>query len=144
MKRRMGLLLILVAVCLGVSPAAADDFDGSKPLLCSLSSVAECTPEGPCTSTTPESVSLPLFVKIDLAAKAVLPARQTEGGRRSEIKFTERVGGRLILQGAEAGPEEQKRGRGWTATISEETGKLVLSVAAGDVGFIVFGACLPL
>jgi hypothetical protein len=140
----MGLLLILVAVCLGVSPAAADDFDGSKPLLCSLSSVAECTPEGPCTSTTPESVSLPLFVKVDLAAKAIVPARPSEGDRRSEIKVIEHVGGRLILQGAEGGPEEQKTGRGWTASVSEETGKMVLTVSAPDVGFVVFGACLPL
>jgi hypothetical protein len=109
-----------------------------------MSSVSECTPEGPCIPVTPESVSLPLFVKIDLAARAVVPARPGESERRSEIKVVERVGGQLILQGAEGGPEEQKVGRGWTASVSEETGKMVLTVSAPDVGFVVFGACLPL
>jgi len=144
MKRRMGLILILFAVCLGALPAAADDFDGSKPLLCSMFSVVECTPEGQCSNVTPESVSLPLFVKIDPAAKTVRPARQTEDNRSSEIKFVARVGGRLVLQGAEGGPEEQKRGRGWTASVSEETGRFVLTVSAEDVAFVVFGACLAL
>jgi hypothetical protein len=140
----MNLAFLAFGVFGAALPAGAQDFGSSKTLLCSMSSVAECTPEGPCTPVTLESVSLPPFVKIDLAAKAVVPAREGQGDRRSEIKFVERVGGQLILQGAEGGPEEQKVGRGWTASVSEETGKMVLTVSAPDVGFVVFGACLPL
>lgn len=142
--RRTIVVAALFALCLGALPAGADDLGGAKTLLCSVRSVSECSQEGPCTGVTPESVSLPLFLKIDLAGKSVMPAKPTEGSRRSEIKSVDRIGGRLILQGSDGGPEEEKRSMGWTASISEETGKLVLSVAGTDVGFVIFGACLAL
>ncbi len=142
--RRLSLIPILLSLCLGGLPAAAADFDGTKPVLCSLYAVTECPQDGPCASVTPESVSLPPFVKIDLAAKTVMPAKAAEVERRSEIRSLERIGGRVILQGADAGPADQKRALGWTASLSEETGKLVLSVAGDDVAFVIFGACLAL
>jgi hypothetical protein len=51
--------------------------------------------------------------------------------------------GKLILQGAEDGIENVRDGLGWTAAISEETGKFILTASGEEVAFVVFGACIP-
>lgn len=71
------------------------------------------------------------------------PARPIEGRPPTEIKRTERVDGKLILQGAEDGIENVRDGLGWTVAISEETGKFILTASGEDVVFVVFGACIP-
>jgi len=45
-----------------------------------------------------------------------------------------RVDGLLIVQGGE-------EGRGWSATIDEETGRMSAGVVGPDHVFAVFGAC---
>jgi hypothetical protein len=52
-------------------------------------------------------------------------------------------GGNLILQGVDEGIDKKREAVSWTATISEETGKFVLTAAGDQVAFAVFGACLP-
>jgi hypothetical protein len=54
----------------------------------------------------------------------------------------ERVEGKLILQGAEDGVENVRDGLGWTAAISEESGKFILSASGEEVAFVIFGACI--
>lgn len=53
------------------------------------------------------------------------------------IKNFARIDGGIIMQGVQADC-------GWTIRISEETGKMSASVAGGQVGFILFGACTAL
>jgi len=33
---------------------------------------------------------------------------------------------------------------GWTASVSEETGKMVVTAAGNEVAFIVYGVCMPM
>ena len=136
---------IAVLLLLSLSNTAhAGDFDGSKPVLCSVVKVIECTPEGGCREVTPESVAVPQFLSVDLEKKTVSPAGKSEGDRSSSIKRMERIGGKLILQGADEGIQDVRDSVGWTATISEETGRFVLTAAGDQEAFIVYGACLPL
>jgi hypothetical protein len=53
------------------------------------------------------------------------------------------MGGKLILQGADEGIEKVRDGLGWTAAVSEESGKFILTATGEDVAFVVFGACIP-
>ena len=39
--------------------------------------------------------------------------------------------------------KEVRDGAGWSMAISEETGKMVLTESGDQVGFVVFGACIP-
>lgn len=136
---------IAVLLLLSLSNTAhAGDFDGSKPVLCSVVKVIECTPEGGCREVTPESVAVPQFLAIDFEKKIVSPAGKVEGDRSSAIKRMDRIGGKLILQGVDEGIQDVRDGVGWTATISEETGRFVLTAAGDQEAFIVYGACLPL
>jgi hypothetical protein len=54
----------------------------------------------------------------------------------------ERIDGKLILQGAEDGIEDVRDGIGWTAAISESTGKFIFTASGEEVAFVVFGACI--
>ena len=45
-----------------------------------------------------------------------------------------RVGGSLVLQGAEGR-------RGWSLGIDEETGRLSGAIAGQDEGVVIFGVC---
>ncbi len=55
----------------------------------------------------------------------------------------ELVDGKLILQGAEDGYQSVRDGLGWTITIAEDTGRVVMTASGDKVAFVVFGACLP-
>lgn len=136
---------IAVLILLSLSNTAhAGDFDGSKPLLCSVVSVIESTIDNGCSAVAPESVALPQFLKVDFEKKSVRPARESDGDRNSVIKRMEHIGGKLILQGADEGIQDVRESIGWTAAISEETGRFVLTASGNEEAFIVYGACLPL
>lgn len=125
--------------------ASAGDFDGSKPLICSVVKVVECSPEGDCREVSPESVAVPRFLSVDFEKKSVMPAGKGDSGRSSSIKRMERMeGGRLILQGADEGIQDVRDSVGWTASVSEESGKFVVTASGDEVAFIVYGACTPL
>jgi hypothetical protein len=120
----------------------AADFDTSKPLLCSITDVKECTPDGGCQKRSLDEVAMPEFLKFDLHNKNVTPGTPIQGRQPTSIKQMERIEGKLILQGAEQGPDKVKDGLGWTAAISEENGKLIFTASGDDVAFVAFGTCV--
>jgi hypothetical protein len=142
----MGCLKVFIALVLilAAAPLAAQaaDFDGSKPLLCAVISITECTPNDGCQKTTIENAGMPQFLKFNPVQKTVTPAEPIEGRKPTQIERMERVEGKLILQGAEDGVENVHDGLGWTAAISEATGKFILTASGEEVAFVVFGACI--
>ncbi|HHT9111077.1 MAG TPA: hypothetical protein ACFYDZ_07975 [Candidatus Brocadiaceae bacterium] len=138
-------LSVFFVVCIFFIPrlSHAGDFDGSKPLLFSVKSVIECSPNGESRLVTAEEVNLPQFMIIDFNKKIITPLTESKGNSNTAIKRMESIDGKLILQGAEEGIEKIRNVIGWTASISEDTGKTVVTVSGDDVAFVVFGACLP-
>ena len=128
--------IMAAAVSLGSFPLAADDFDGSKPLLCASVDTVECDWTGECQQGTAESINAPLFFRIDFNEKMIRATRPDGTDLNTRIASVTADGGALILQGVE-------RGRGWSMEITGETGRMTLSAAGDRVGFIVFGACTP-
>ena len=132
------LLAILVTLCLGLLPrypVAAATYDGSVPFLCGLMTILECDDTGECQRRAAASVNLPQFVKVDAQQQKLLAA--DESGDSTPIERVERLDGRLLIQGGEGG-------RGWSAVVNEETGKLSATVVDETVAFIIFGACTML
>jgi hypothetical protein len=111
------------------SLAAAGPYDGSRPLLCAVDAIAECDSSGRCERHLPD-VNAPRFIRVDVAGKAIT----ADGNRRSPLGSTMHVDGELILQGGE-------NGRGWSATIDEETGRMAVALVDNDYTFSFFGAC---
>lgn len=129
---------ISMAIAIGLvpfPPLAVAKFDGSVPLLCAPIQVIECEAAGKCYDGTAESVNIPQFIKINIKEKMLSAAE--ESGKTAPIKYFERDNGRLIMHGGQGG-------RGWTAVISEETGKMSATISEDRVGFIIFGACTPM
>ena len=135
--------LVLMVVYVMPYSALAGDFDGSKPLLCSVISVVECTPGGECERGSAEDFDISQFLRIDFEKKTITGTSGSGVARTTGIERMEPVDGKLILQGAEDGVEDVRDGLGWSMAISEETGKMVLSASGDEVGFVIFGACTP-
>ena len=116
--------------------ALAGDFDGSKDLICATLRTVECGTTDACLVGTATDVNVPQFFSLRFSEKSIQATRPD--GSELDTKFGDTIqnGGRLIIQGEEGG-------RGWSASISEETGKIVVAVAGDDVAFSFFGACIP-
>jgi len=134
MKISRPLAVIVVTVMLLPAPSgimAAAKFDGSTPLLCVPVMVSECRVEGQCRRVTADGVDLPQFLEVDVKVRTVSSA---ESGRSAPVTAVDHINGNMVLQGAQAG-------RGWTMTISEETGKMSAAIASSAEGWVVFGDC---
>ena len=139
MSRMRTLVSGLATGLLGWSAAAAD-FDGSKPLLCTAKQVIECPVAAGCAQVRSEIVGLPDFWRVDVAGGRITATG--EDGRESAIENVEHIDGKLILQGAEDGVEGVRDGTGWSAAIDEASGKMVATAAGDAVAFVLFGACI--
>jgi hypothetical protein len=128
-------------VVLGMASSAQAVVDGSQPVLCDAADVIECVPGGSCQKVTAESAGMPRFLRIDFAAKQVTRAQPNGDDVTSEIERSETVDGRLILQGAEDGYKDVRDGIGWSLSIDQESGNMVLTGSGAEVAFVIFGAC---
>ncbi|MEJ2661841.1 MAG: hypothetical protein P8Z73_14110 [Desulfobacteraceae bacterium] len=141
MKRVFLICTILILICFLPFSAVAGDFDGSKTLLCCFTKILECVEYEDCQERTPEQVNLPRFVDINFTEKKISPSQGGEEARKTDIERLEHIDGKLIIGGAEDGVEGVTDGFGWSMAISEQTGRLALTVSGDQVGFIAFGAC---
>ncbi len=135
-------LFCTAGLCVVASMATADDFDGSKPLLCSTATLSECIPGGVCEQVTSESINAPDFLRIDFKKKTVsVDAPGQEDRPPSPIKSSTTIDEKLFLQGADDGVEGVRDGLAWSIAIDQNTGKMVLTASGDAVGFVIFGAC---
>jgi hypothetical protein len=138
MKTRVRTLAALTVGLAALLPAAPPSAwaaaDGSKPLLCAVSTIMECDGTGQCHRHTAfQHPDFPAFLRINVDARRITDGTRS-GGRTTEIRSASRLDGRLILQGGE-------NGRGWSATIAEDTGRMSAGVVADEFTFALFGAC---
>ena len=128
-----GLSVALACMALASPAVAAGKYDGSKPMLCAISAMSECTADGKCERSAPQAGNnLPTFVRVDVKGK--LLTDNDGSGRKSEIKVATVVDGQLMLQGVE-------NGKAWSMVIASEGGTFGASVVEDDGLFALFGHC---
>jgi hypothetical protein len=110
------------------------DFDGTKSLICAVLEDFDCIPGDECLSGTAENMNIPQFLKIDFEEKVITGKRGDGKVRSTIVRNLERVDGKMILQGIQ-------NGKAWSMVITEATGKMTVTAADDQVGFVVFGAC---
>jgi hypothetical protein len=115
--------------------------DGSEPVICASVTIMECVPDGTCQRINAEEAGIPRFLRVDFAGQRITRTRPNGDDVSSQIERSETVDGRLILQGAEDGFEGVSDGIGWSLSIDEETGSMVITGSGEDVAFVIFGAC---
>jgi hypothetical protein len=126
------LMLILSIAFLGVGPASAGDFDGSKVLICAPVEVSDCAPGETCKKGAPADVGVPAFIRIDIAKMAVIGPKRT-----TPIVSIEKSQQQILLQGTELG-------YAWTLALNQESGEMSGSFVNREDVFVLFGSCTPL
>jgi hypothetical protein len=124
--------LPVVLGLLGPSAVIAAPLDGTAPFLCAVIQAMECAPDGTCERVTAEDINLPSFLKIDPKAKTI--AAPEPGGRTAPVHDMSSVDGKLVMHGGQ-------EGRGWSAVVVGDTGKLSASIVDAAATFVIFGAC---
>lgn len=132
---------VSVALLLGVTGAQAANFASGQPLLCAVQSVLECAADGNCERLLPYEVNMPDFFLVDPGNRMLIGDPTGGVQRKTPIEYTERLDGRLILQGADDGIEGVRDGLAWSAAIDEETGSLIVTASGHGFAISAFGAC---
>ena len=130
-----------LAAVVGLSPGAQAAVDGSEPVICASVTILECVPDGTCQRVNAEEAGIPRFLRIDFAGQEITRTKPNGDDITSQIERSEIVDGRLVLQGAEDGFEGISDGIGWSVSIDEETGDMVITGSGEEVAFVIFGAC---
>lgn len=134
--------LVMLAGSLVLSATAmAEPFDGGKIMLCASQYASECNVGSDCATVTVASVNLPDFFLVDTGKKRISATPESGSQASTAIERVEHLDGKLILQGADDGIKDVRDGAGWTMSINEATGKMVMTTAGDGFAVVVFGAC---
>ena len=114
------------------SVAVAEDFDGSKPLICAPVEAYDCVPNDTCTSGTPQQIGLPSFLRINVKEKTVQGTTRT-----TAIKLIEQTDTQILMMGTELG-------MGWSMSLDRQSGNVAISMTSRDGSAVMFGSCTAL
>jgi hypothetical protein len=142
-RRQAAPAAIAIAVlAMPMLSSSAVGWDRQKPMLCAMGEVFECGRGMPCQRTGLIEIGAPRFFRIDLVQKVAQGIGGAARERRSPIRTIDEVGEILVLQGMDGAIDGQRGAIGWTASMSMDGGELVLTAAAAEAAFIIFGDCL--
>ena len=132
-SRIAGIALVVLGLTVGPPSTGWAALDGSTPMMCAVTTVMECDASGQCERLNPaRHPDFPPLLRVNVPAKTI--TLSSTDAKKSEIKSVTRLDGRLILHGGE-------NGRGWAATIAEDSGRMAAGVVADDFTFNLFGTC---
>ncbi len=138
---RISLVILLAVTC--ASSAQAGFYDGKQALLCSIYQLYECDPPSGCVSVTPGEIRGVSHLDIDFGKKVITRAT-VESKQKSVIKTVKTgIDGKLILQGIEDGEPGQRDGAGWSISIMDPEGTMVMTTSADGFAVVGLGACVP-
>lgn len=127
----------VVCSLLGIAQAAQANSD----ILCSTVHVVECDVATPCTKESVLAADVPKFLRVKLADKTVETIREGDRRQTTAIQQMAKSDGLVLLQGIEAAREGERSALGWTMTMDESNGSMVITASGRDVGYTLFGAC---
>ena len=87
---------IIVGLLLVPYQTWAEDYDGTKPLLCASVEAISCEPGEPCEKGTPESIGAPQFMRVDFSRREIIGPKRT-----TPIRLMEKTAEQVTLQGFE-------------------------------------------
>ena len=143
MKTSIRIFAFVALMGVVATASSASFFDGKQPLLCSVYQLFECDAPNDCRAVTPDDILGVSHLNIDFKNKVVTRAG-VESEQRSSIEAVEAgIDGKLILSGIEDGQSGVRDGAGWTISIMDPEGTMVLAVAGDGFAVVGLGACVP-
>ena len=119
----------MLAACLYSDAAMANDFDGSKPLICATQEAGMLSDGEDYVKERPADLGVPVFMRVDLASKTIAGPKTT-----TQIRVIEKGENQLLLQGTE-------KGFAWTIALDQETGGLSGTLVDRSGVIALFGSC---
>lgn len=110
----------------------AEDFDGSKPLICATVEARDCVLRTECFSGEATHVGAPAFFRLDFKEKTIYGPE-----RSSPIKSFEESPAAILLQGSEIG-------YALSIGINKQSGDFSASITNYEGSFLLFGNCTVL
>lgn len=140
--------LLPLLACLGLASSFAASggssgapFDGKTNLVCTVQQLFECDSYAGCRAVG-EDVAFPIrHLDVDVG-KRTIRIEHLEADLTSPITSNEVVQGKLLLQGTDSGIKGEAGGGGYTLSINQTYGNMILTVAGQDVAFVGMGACI--
>ena len=132
--------LIIGLLLVSSSPAFADEFDKSVPILCAMSKYYECDIRE-CEEVSADEIQAPTFFRVN-AKKKTIQAIAGAKGKVSRIDEIEIVDDVILAVGVEDGARGDRDGVGYSLAITIDTGNLAFSAVTDDVAITGFGACI--
>ena len=140
--------LLPLFVCLSAAPSFAASggtsgapFDGKTNLVCTVQQLFECDSYAGCRAVG-EDVAFPIrHLDVDVG-KRTIKIEHLDADLTSPITTSEVVEGKLLLQGTDSGIKGETGGGGYTLSINQAYGNMILAVAGQDVAFVGMGGCI--
>ena len=143
MRSSIKTVLLAALMSFTATAASASFFDGKTPLLCSVHQLFECDPPNACVAVTPGEIRSVSHLYIDFSKKIVTKAGEVSAQLSKITSIETNVDGKLIIQGIEDGEAEVRDGAGWTISIMDPEGTMVMAVAGDGFAVVGLGACVP-
>ncbi len=96
-----------------------------------------------CQAVTPKEIRGVSHLNIDFSKKVVTKAGEKSAQKSTIESIKANVDGKLIIQGIENGEAEVRDGAGWTISIMDPEGTMVMAVAGDGFAVVGLGACVP-
>ena len=143
MNPKFAIVPAVLALACFTAPANAGYYDGKTALLCSIYQLYECDHPNGCISVVPAEVDGMSHFYINFREKVITRAGE-ESAQKSDIKTVSvDIDGKLIVQGVEDGDAEERDGAGWSVSIMDPEGTMVMAIAGDGFGIMGLGACTP-
>jgi hypothetical protein len=136
MRWQPGLIAAFSACVIVVGLVTSSGAEGAEALICETDRSFDCAPGSDCIEDDAEAIGLPSILHVDLKTDQVVGTMPDGTALRADFDGEVQKDGRLIVTGIQAG-------LGWTMTVARDTGTMSLAISGEDVGFVVFGSCVP-
>jgi len=94
-------------------------------------------------AVTPDEIRGVSHLNIDFSKKTVTKAGEVSDQQSNITSIETDVDGKLIIQGIEDGEADVRDGAGWTISIMDPEGTMVMAVAGDGFAVVGLGACVP-
>ena len=105
-------------------------------LLCSVGHLRVCTRGEACEPADHDDFDAPRFLIIDFENRLIVSPDPAQAGRRSQIRWLERLQDRLIIQGTD-------NGRAFSIIISELNAEMTETTVGDGFVLVATGDCIP-
>ena len=94
-------------------------------------------------AVTPSEIREMSHINMDFKRKLITRAG-VDSAQKSDIKTLKTgIDVKLVLQGIEDGQPTERDGAGWSISITDPEGTMVMATAGGDFAVVGLGACVP-